>query len=196
MRDESNVIAFTLALKFAFIVTRTCQQLNFSLLSMSFSHATLRHQKIIRSYPWPSKQFPPHGMCFQGTVLCFDASTKTIVHISVGVSPIGSQILIEWSVPDITNVRFLGHFTCSCCCGSNGLFIKHRVTSSTCAYHSLQASSPSRPLLERTQGLLGEMRFVFFYPSFASERMPHLFFLDILFQSIDSRLWGKNLGKH
>ena len=35
MRDESNVvIAFTLALKFAFIVTHTRRQLNFSLLAV------------------------------------------------------------------------------------------------------------------------------------------------------------------
>jgi len=51
MRDESNaVIAFTLALKFAFIVTCTRWQLNFSLVELrSFSRASLRHQKIIRS---------------------------------------------------------------------------------------------------------------------------------------------------
>jgi hypothetical protein len=48
MRDELNVvITFTLALKFAFIVTR--RQLDFSLLSSGHSHASLRHQKIIRS---------------------------------------------------------------------------------------------------------------------------------------------------
>src|ERR1700679_3848094 len=102
--------------------------------------------------------------CATENVLRFDVSTRTVPHISAGVSLIGSQILIEWSVPDITKVCSLGHFTCSCCC-TNGLFIKHRVTSFTCAYHSLQASSFSTPLLERTQGLLGEMRLVF-YPSF------------------------------
>lgn len=40
-----------------------------------------------------------------GNALHFDVSTRII---SAGVSPIGSQILIEWSVPDITKVRSLG----------------------------------------------------------------------------------------
>lgn len=93
MRDGSNVmIAFTLALKLAFIVTR--QQLNIPLLS---SFSTPRY--VIRKL--------------------FNFLLPTIPHKSAGgtvsMSPIGSQILIEWSVPDITKVRSLGHFTCSCC---------------------------------------------------------------------------------
>jgi hypothetical protein len=46
MRDESNVIAFTLALKFAFIV------INFSLVSSAaINPAMLRHQENYRSCP-------------------------------------------------------------------------------------------------------------------------------------------------
>lgn len=90
MRDELNVvITFKLALKFAFIVTRL--ELNFS-PSVSFSHATLRHQKLFVLPTW---------------ILRFDVSTRTIPHISAGVSLIGSQILIEWSVPDITKVQYV-----------------------------------------------------------------------------------------
>jgi len=134
MRDELNVVStFTLALKFAFIFTR--QQSNFSLLSSGHLAAPRYVIRNLFVHVYPTWNVLP------GNVLRFDVSTRTIPHISAGVSLIGSQILIEGSVPDITKVRPLGHFTCSCYCGTNGLFIKHRVTSLTCAYHSLQASS-------------------------------------------------------
>jgi hypothetical protein len=66
MRDESNVVtAFTLALKFAFIVTR--RQLNFLLLSCSGHLATPRY--VIR------KLFAPIPNVLPGNVLRFDVST-------------------------------------------------------------------------------------------------------------------------
>ena len=86
MRDESNVvIVFTARLE-----VRLHRHLHPPLIEFlavelrSFSRATLRHQKIIRSCP-PSPNV--------------DVSTRIILHILAGVSLMGSQILIEWSVP-------------------------------------------------------------------------------------------------
>jgi hypothetical protein len=86
MRDESKVvIAFTLALKFAFIVTRT----GFLLGSGDLvSHATLRHQKFMsssRARSGNEDHTTSIGWC--------------VAHMFAD--------LIEWSVPDITKVRSL-----------------------------------------------------------------------------------------
>lgn len=136
-----------------------------------------------------SKLISPHGMCFQGT-FCVSMNQPGLSHIS----PIGSQILIEWSVPDKLSPEYvpLGHFTCSCRCGTNGLFIKHRVTSFICL--SLAPSFQFFLTASRTDTRSPQCCLLPLF--FAPERKPHIFYLDILFQSISSRLWGKNLEKH